>query len=195
MLGGVLAVHDRESQTSIVRRGVAMRTTFMCQAVPAPPPNVPALGPVDQTQSQQDRLAQHRQNAACAGCHARIDPLGVPFENIDAVGRDRTTDETGRTVATVGELAGSADSTLDGTVSDGFELVSRLAQGPDLRNCFATQLYRFSTGRKEEVADACSRYQLATRFKASGGDVRDFLVGLTQVDDFNLRRTTAPGAP
>lgn len=192
MLGGVLAVRDRETRTSIVRRGLAVRTAYMCQPVGAPPPNVPALGPVDQNQSQTSRLAEHRSNPACAGCHSQLDPVGSPFEGIDAVGRDRTTDEGGRPVITQGSLTASGDPSLNGVVTDGLDLVTRLAQGPDVRNCFATQLYRFSMGRKEEDADACSRYRLRTRFKASGTDIRDLLVGLTQVDDFTLRRTTPP---
>jgi hypothetical protein len=35
-------------------------------------------------------LAAHQRNATCAGCHARIDPLGFPFEKYDPVGRVRT---------------------------------------------------------------------------------------------------------
>jgi hypothetical protein len=39
------------------------------------------------------QLEQHRSNAACAGCHSRIDPLGFALENYDAIGRWRPTDE------------------------------------------------------------------------------------------------------
>ena len=35
-------------------------------------------------------IALHRESAACAGCHRKIDPLGLAFENYDAIGRWRT---------------------------------------------------------------------------------------------------------
>ncbi len=191
MLGGVLSTRDKATRTSIVRRGVLMRTQVMCQVVPAPPPNVPPLGPVDQTVSQADRLAQHASNPACAGCHNMIDPLGSPFESIDAVGRDRTIDETGHTVSTAGAVTNLSDS-LDGPVTDAMDLFGKYVKSDVVPNCFATQLYRFSAGRQEEPADACSRWQLRQRFRDSGGDIKDYLVGLTQTDDFSNRPVSLP---
>ena len=65
---------------------------------PAPPPNVSALEESDQAghplASMRDRMAAHRKNAACAVCHARIDPLGFALENFDAIGKWRITDGT-----------------------------------------------------------------------------------------------------
>ncbi len=191
MLGGVLGPRDKATRTSIVRRGVLMRTQVMCQVVPAPPPNVPPLGPVDQTISQSQRLAEHRQNAACAGCHNLLDPLGSAFEGIDAVGRDRTIDETGHAVDTTGAVS-NLSPTLDGPVTDAVDLFGKYAQSTEVPNCFATQLYRFSAGRQEEPADACSRWQLRQRFRDSGGDIKDYLVGLTQTDDFSNRAVSLP---
>jgi hypothetical protein len=190
MLGGVIAAHDKINRTSIVRRGLNVRTQVLCQLIPAPPPNIPPLGPIDQNQSQADRLAAHRTNATCAACHKLMDPIGQVFENVDAVGRDRTVDEAGRPVKTAGELKGTVDS--DGPVADGAELVTRLSQSSEVRDCMALQVYRFSMGRGEEDADACSRGQLRARFKKSGSDLRELFVGVTQTDDFLYRAATSP---
>jgi hypothetical protein len=192
MLGGVLAVRDRETRTSIVRRGLTVRTAVMCQPVGAPPANVPSLGPIDQSQSQADRLAQHRTNAACASCHVRLDPLGSAFENIDAVGRDRTVDEGGHPAVSAGELHGTGDPAIDGTVKDGFELVTRLAQSKVVGDCFTTQFFRFSAGREEQPEDACSSYRLRQRFNITGGNIQELIIGLTQTDDFTMRRVALP---
>mgnify|MGYP000157878104 CR=1 FL=1 len=35
------------------------------------------------------RLEAHRQQKACANCHATMDPLGFALENFDAARRDR----------------------------------------------------------------------------------------------------------
>ena len=58
---------------------------------PPPPANVPALkdNTVSATLSVRERLAEHRANAACAGCHKLMDPVGFALENFDAVGRWR----------------------------------------------------------------------------------------------------------
>ena len=37
-----------------------------------------------------DKLEAHRNDANCAACHAKIDPLGLAWDNYDAVGRWRT---------------------------------------------------------------------------------------------------------
>lgn len=190
MQGGVIAVHDKENRTSIVRRGLGIRTQLLCQVIPAPPPNIPALGPIDQTLSQADRLAQHRTDATCAGCHTLMDPLGEVFENIGASGKLRTVDEGGHAVKTTGVV--TLTQTINGPVADGAELVSKLSTAAEVSDCFSLQLYRFTFGRQEQTADECSRSQLKDRFEASGGNVRELLVGLTQTDDFLYRATTPP---
>jgi hypothetical protein len=188
MLGGTLAVRDLSRRTSIVHRGVALRTLVMCQVIGAPPANVPALGPIDATLSQAQRLAEHRKTASCAACHDNIDSLGTPFEGFDAVGRARTMDEAGHAVETTGELTGSKDVQLNGPVSSGLALMQKLGQSAEVRDCFATQLYRFSSGRKEETGDQCSQYRMRKSFETSGGDVKALLLSLTQLDDFNTRQ-------
>ncbi len=39
--------------------------------------------------SLKEQLADHRNQAACMSCHAKIDPWGIAFENYDALGRWR----------------------------------------------------------------------------------------------------------
>ena len=60
-----------------------------------------------------ERIEQHRADPNCATCHRQIDPLGVAFENYDAIGRWRT-------VETVKDGTG-ADPKLDpsGELLDG----------------------------------------------------------------------------
>ena len=54
---------------------------------PPPPPMVKALPADDRVQDGmtfRQRLEQHRKDANCASCHARLDPLGFGLENFDA---------------------------------------------------------------------------------------------------------------
>ena len=59
---------------------------------PPPPDDIPAL-PENQSEvivlTMRERMAQHRANPACAQCHQVMDPIGLVFENFDAIGRAR----------------------------------------------------------------------------------------------------------
>ena len=115
---GMMLAHDKATRTSIVRRGLKIRTDVLCQIVPAPPPNVD-LSVLDKSAtgvSQRERLEQHRTNASCAGCHTLMDPIGVVFEGFDAVGRPRTVDEMGLPVVLASEVSGTRDA--DGPVAN-----------------------------------------------------------------------------
>ncbi|MDX2011550.1 MAG: DUF1592 domain-containing protein [Myxococcaceae bacterium] len=186
-----LVSHDKQSRTSIVNRGMRVRTQLLCQTVPAPPDNVPLnLQPITGEFSQADRLAQHRTDPSCSGCHTLLDPLGEPFENVDAVGRERTRDEGGRPVKTLGEVHATRDA--DGPVTSGLGLMQKLAASDEARECMVTQLFRFGHGRQEENGDLCSRQRALERFKTSSWNVRELFVALTQTDDFLYKPGATP---
>lgn len=189
--GGPLTLHDKSDRTSIVNRGLRVRTDVLCGLVNAPPNGVSTdLGPVDQGVTQAERLAEHRKLPACAGCHALMDPLGTTFERLDAVGRPRSVDEANRPVVSTGEITATPD--INGKVAGPDELVSKLSTSDTVRQCFTTTYFRYAFGHEESDADACSRQQMYEKFKASGFDVRELLVAVTQSDDFLYRQVTAP---
>lgn len=192
MQGGPLTSHDKATRTSIVKRGLRVRTALLCQNIPAPPPNVNlSLGPVDQNASQSDRLAQHRTDPSCAGCHNLLDPVGQIFENVDAVGRLRTQDEAGHVLSFNGVLTNTDDA--DGAVAGPEELMLKLAASDQVKKCFATQMFRYVAGREEQTADGCSRKQAYDRFRDSGYDIKQLVIGVVTSDDFMFKPTG--GAP
>jgi hypothetical protein len=180
-----LSTHDKSNRTSIVRRGLKVRTDLLCNNVPAPPNDVALdLESIGQGLSQRERLEQHRAESACAGCHTLMDPLGVVFESFDAVGRVRTTDESGRPIVTASTLAATRD--MDGPVANVQELGQKLANSAEARDCYVTQSFRFFFGREVEAADACSIQQLRQAF-AQDQSLSGLLVALTQTDAFLYR--------
>jgi hypothetical protein len=183
--GGVLAVHDKPARTSIVRRGLKIRTDVLCQTIGSPPDGVqldlPGLGP---GLTQKERLAQHRDNPNCSACHDLMDPLGVALDNFDAVGRWRTQDEHGTDIDATSEVTLTLDA--NGAVDGAVALAARLAHSKQVESCFVTQLFRYAHGRRETAADACSRQRLEQAF-AQSGDVRELMVALTQTDAFLYR--------
>ena len=84
-------------RTSPVKRGYWVARRVLGEVIPPPPPTVPEL-PNDEAKLDlplRDMLAQHRNNPACASCHARFDSFGLTFENYGPVGETRTKDLAG----------------------------------------------------------------------------------------------------
>jgi hypothetical protein len=180
---GMLAVQDASTRTSMVRRGLKIRTDFLCQTVPAPPDNVDlTLDGVGADLSQAARLELHRDKPGCIGCHEMMDPIGVAFDAFDAVGRPRTTDEYGAPIVTGGEFVSTMD--IDGPVDSVDTVALALAGSRELEQCYLVQNFRFFFGREAERRDLCSQAQLTDYFQASGQSLAELFVGLARTDAF-----------
>jgi hypothetical protein len=183
---GTMIVHDRTARTSIVRRGLKVRTDFLCQLVPKPPDTVNATLPeLDGSLTQRDRLEQHRTDPSCALCHDLMDPIGEMFEGFDALGRARTVDEGGASVETSGEV--TATASLDGKYQNLNEFADAMAQSEEVQQCFVRQAFRFFYGRDATAGDQCTMDQLQASFARHDQRVVDLVMGLTQSDQFLYR--------
>jgi hypothetical protein len=92
--GAFLASHAHPDQTSPVHRGLLVRSNILCQQVDPPPPDVNnAPPPPREATTTRERFEQHEADPVCGGCHRLIDPIGLGFENFDAVGRYRATED------------------------------------------------------------------------------------------------------
>lgn len=114
-LAATLAKQSGAARTSPILRGNWISEVLIGEKLPKPPKDVPQLPeslPSGLTERQ--LIEQHSSNAACAKCHARIDPLGFALENFDAIGRWRDGPQTdsrtqltdGRTIDGVAGLRG-----------------------------------------------------------------------------------------
>src|SRR4029079_5792958 len=93
--GSVLTVSSYANRTPLVLRGKWFLTNILASPPPPPPPNVPPLKEAadsGKVLTMRERMAQHRANPPCAGCHKLMDPIGFALENYDAVGEWRTTE-------------------------------------------------------------------------------------------------------
>jgi hypothetical protein len=187
-LGGVLSAYALADTTDPIKRGLFVREHLLCQIPPPPPDVIPELPPVDPNATTRERFEQHRADPACAACHTLFDPIGFGFENYDAVGRWRTT-ENDLPIDASGELT-AAD--VAGEFVGVRELGGKLAASEDVAACVSRQWFRFAYGRLEsEALDACNMETLATTFAESGHDLRELLVALTQTDAFMFRTAYA----
>ena len=88
---GILTLTTCGTQTSPVLRGRWVLECLLGTPPPPPPKDVPALTPDTKgTTTIRERLAKHREDPSCAGCHDRIDPFGLALENFNVVGLWRT---------------------------------------------------------------------------------------------------------
>ena len=92
-MGAVLGLTSDGTRHRPVHRGVWVSETIFNETPPAPPANVDPIEPIPPTGSKitiRRRIESHAKNASCAACHRNIDPLGLAFDQYDAVGRWRT---------------------------------------------------------------------------------------------------------
>jgi len=92
-MGAVLGLTSDGTRHRPVHRGVWLSEAILGKTPPPPPANVPAIEPStpqNPKASLRDKLAAHAQNANCAACHSKIDPLGLAWDNYDAIGQWRT---------------------------------------------------------------------------------------------------------
>src|SRR5258708_24255696 len=148
--GSILTVTSYATRTSPVIRGKWILENILGTPPPPPPADVPALkdNTVSSTLSVRERLAEHRRDVACAGCHKLMDPVGFALENFDAVGRWRTSEE-GKPVDATGGLP-------DGSEFDGVAGLERaLLRRPEwFVRTLTEKLFTFALGRPPEEHDA-----------------------------------------
>jgi hypothetical protein len=95
--GTMLVTTSNPDRTSPVKRGVFILDNILGTPPPPPPPNIPALedvlaGRQGPPPTLRETLKMHRSATLCASCHNRMDPLGLAFENFNALGRWRDKD-------------------------------------------------------------------------------------------------------
>jgi len=182
----ILTVTSYGDRTSPVQRGKWILENLLGLTPPAPPPNVPALKERvagGKVLTMRQRIAQHRENPACSGCHNLMDPIGLATENFDAVGRFRTL-EDGVPVDASGWLP-------DGATFDGIEgLRAGLLRRPELFvGTMTEKLLTYAVGRGLEPADAPAVRAIARA--SSTGDYRfsSLILGVVNSAPFQMRRS------
>ena len=92
-MGAVLGLTSDGTRQRPVHRGVWLSEVVLGKTPPPPPANVPAIEPNPPKSPKatiREKLEAHAKDANCAACHARIDPLGLAWDNYDAIGQWRT---------------------------------------------------------------------------------------------------------
>ncbi|MCH1409609.1 MAG: DUF1592 domain-containing protein, partial [Verrucomicrobiales bacterium] len=86
---GTAAIHIMGSdglRSSPVERGVWVLRHLLNDPPPPAPPNVPMLEHDEIVAGVRDLQKRHQEEAQCASCHQKIDPIGYGLENFTAAG-------------------------------------------------------------------------------------------------------------
>lgn len=184
---GLLARLAAPDQSSPIRRGIFVLEKVLCQPPPPPPPGFNPVAPAPNTGSTtRERFVQHSVDPNCAGCHRLIDPVGFGFENYDAVGAYRTS-ENGKPVDATGTVFAAKDEQVSGPFNGVIELSRKLADSRQVHDCVASEWMRFAMGRGLGAGDECSLTQVQDKFMASQGRFDDLLVAIVMSDTFRTR--------
>ncbi len=183
--GSILTLTSYATRTSPVVRGKWVLENLLSAAPPPPPPNIPALkteGPEPgKTLTMRDAMSQHRANPSCAGCHARMDPIGFAMENFDAVGRWRDHD-AGATIDASGAFPNGV--TFDGMA--GLKKVL-LADRDQFVNTVAEKLLMYALGRNLQYYDQPSVRAIVRQSAAGNYTLASLVTGVVQSAPFRLR--------
>ncbi len=184
--GSILTVTSNPTRTSPVKRGKWVLEQILGTPPPPPPPDVPELetkaGMKPLTLRKQ--MEVHRENVACANCHAKMDPLGFAFENYDAVGAYRWKDGDDEIDAS-GELP-------DGVKFKGAtELKKILKQKQEqVTRGMAEKLLIYALGRGLEYYDKRPLDTIVNQTAQGEYKFSSLVLAIVQSDPFRKRRGT-----
>jgi hypothetical protein len=182
----LLATMAKEDRTDPVRRGKFILNQLLCRSVNPPPPEIVAMfKPLDLTKTAREQFTVHAESDVCASCHRFLDPLGLPFEHYDGIGRWRD-DDRGMALDVSGDLDGK---TFNGVP----EMAQMLSEMPDVRACYVAEWLRFSQGKLNSDLDRPYVDWLMTRFTRNTR-VTDLVAAIAASDTFRYRKPAA-GAP
>ena len=186
---GVLTLTSHATRTSPVVRGKWVLEQLLGTPPPPPPPDVPELEETKAaaaTASLRERLEMHALSPDCAGCHAKMDPIGFALENFDAIGRWRDLD--GKfPIDTSGTLPGGVK--IDGPAS----LKKEIAGRGDFLRTLSERMLTYSIGRGTEFYDRKVIDAITARLQDAGPRFSVLLTEIVVSDPFRLRKEEGGG--
>jgi hypothetical protein len=123
----------------------------------------------------------HRASPVCAGCHARMDPIGLALENFDAIGRWRDRD-AGKPLDVAGVFP-------NGTRFEGAAgLKQVLASDPErFVNTVTEKLLMYAIGRNLQYFDAPAVRTIVRESAQANYTFESLVLGVVNSPPFQMR--------
>ncbi len=183
--GAILTVTSYPTRTSPVLRGKWILENVLGAPPPPPPPDVPTLEDKADFSAKGLRAAleKHRENAACASCHARLDPLGFALENYDAIGKFRA-EEGGAAIDASGAMP-------NGSIVNGPGDLKKilLERRDDFVECLAEKMLTYAIGRGLQHFDLPAVRQIRRETARNEYRFSALVSAIVNSVPFQMRRT------
>jgi hypothetical protein len=184
---GFLTLNATLRDPDIIHRGVDINRRILGAPNLSPPPGVviPALPTPKPGQTNRERVTAHTGKGTCGeGCHGvYINPIGFAFENFDAMGQPRPTDN-GKPVDTSSEY-----DFADGTKSfaGAPELMQLMSEEAQVHGSYAGHLAEFTLARDLDEADRAFAQGLQTASMAPGSSIKQMVLSIIESPSFRVR--------
>ena len=190
-MAAILAMGSNGEQTSPVERGAWILRKLINEPPPPAPANVPQISRLqNKLLTTRERLKLHQEEAQCASCHRKIDPLGLALENFNAVGQWRT--EETYEAAGLGKQTWTIDPA--GAFHNGppfqdfFELREIIASKPDsFARGFSIALLEYGLGRPRSYVDEPLIDLMLNQSRQTDFALRDFIQVLAGSKEFRSK--------
>ena len=195
-MAAVMAMGSDGERSSPVERGAWVLRTLLDNPPPPAPPNVPQLSRLEgKLLSPRELQTAHMEEAQCAQCHRKIDPIGFALENFDAAGNWRETITLEKIVNR--KVRGKKEVPIDPagslpngmTFADFYELRDAIAdRAPAFEQGFTEALIEYALGRPYGFSDEQLRERILKRARQKDGDMREFIIALIQSNAFQTKK-------
>ena len=201
-MAAVLAMGSDGERTSPVERGAWVLRKLLHQPPPPAPPNVPQLTRLTagKIYPARELLAAHQEQAQCAQCHRKIDPIGFGLENFDAAGMWRTEETIEITTPRIAQSPPKvlqsktfpidpAGRMSDGTPFAGYDALRDLVAGrvDSFARGLAESLVAYGLGRPLSFRDEDLLQPLLAETKADGYRMADLIHAIVQSKEFRTK--------
>ena len=181
----VMTMTSGPTRTKPITRGAWLATVIFNDAPDPPPADVPPLsedGDDAANLTLRQRFEAHRRQAACAGCHEQIDPLGFALENYGPTGVWRDEYENGTNVDAGGTLFQRHQFSNVVEFKDAI-----LTEKERFARAFAAHLMAYALGREVETADWPALEQIVERTAADEYRFREMMKQVILSEPFLLK--------
>jgi hypothetical protein len=183
-----LITTSNPDRTSPVKRGLFILDNILGTPPPPPPPDLPPLEQAAEavkgkTPTLRELLTAHRSKALCNSCHNRMDPLGLAFENFNALGRWRDK-ELNQPIEASGQL-------LTGESFKNVQELKRIlttTRRRDFYRCVTEKMLIYALGRGLEPSDMHTVDELTAKLDAAQGHPSVLIHGIISSPAFQRRR-------
>ncbi|MDF1754023.1 MAG: DUF1592 domain-containing protein [Verrucomicrobiales bacterium] len=180
-------------RSSPVERGAWVLRHLLNNPPPPAPPNVPQLSRLEgEVLGVRELQKAHQEEAQCAQCHRKIDPIGYGLENFDAAGlwRDMEIVKSGKKnkQQTSFEIDPSGKLSNGTTFDDYYQLRDRIADEVDNFAYGLTEaLITYGLGRPFGFTDHTLAEEIVVKTKPGGYQFNEFIHALVQSKPFQTK--------